>query len=97
MTRCRDDYAREFGAKGIGYVHRRGNAVRKPANSILSDQVGQMLCAFGGNLQTAIRAKADIFERGRFIYNDVFPVTLGIGHVFAIQTLGWAYDRVKQN
>ena len=85
---------REFGAKGIGYVHRRGN-VRKPANSILSDQVGQMLCAFGGNLQTAIRAKADIFEVDS-IYNDVFPVTLEIGHVFAIQTLGWAYDRVKQ-
>ena len=83
----------EFGAKGINYVHRRDNA-RKPANSIFADQVGQMLCAFGGNLQTAIRAKADIFEVDA-TYNDVFPSALGIGHVFGIQTLGWAYDRVK--
>lgn len=29
-------------------------------------------------------------------YNKVFPVVLSIGHVFAVQTLGWAYDRVKQ-
>ena len=84
----------EFGTKGIQYVHRRDNA-RKPANSIFADQVGQMLCAFGGNLQTAIRAKADIFEVDT-TYNDVFPGTLGIGHVFGIQTLGWAYDKVKQ-
>ena len=84
----------EFGAKGILYVHRRDNA-RKPANSIFADQVGQMLCAFGGNLQTAIRAKADIFEVDT-TYNEVFPSTLGIGHVFGVQTLGWAYDNVKQ-
>ena len=84
----------EFDTKGIQYVHRRDNA-RKPANSIFADQVGQMLCAFGGNLQTAIRAKADIFEVDT-TYNDVFPGTLGIGHVFGIQTLGWAYDKVKQ-
>ena len=84
----------EFGAKGIGYVHRRDNA-RKPANSIFADQVGQMLCAFRGNLQTAIRAKADIFEVDT-IYNDIFPSALGIGHIFCIQTLGWAYDRFKQ-
>ena len=84
----------EFGAKGIKYVHRRDNA-RKAAESIFAEQVGQMLCAFGGNLQTAIRAKADIFEVDT-TYNSVFPSTLGIGHVFGIQTLGWAYDRVKQ-
>ena len=84
----------EFNTKGIAYVHRR-DSTRTSANSIFADQVGQMLCAFGGNLQTAIRAKADIFEIDT-IYNDVFPGTLGIGHVFGIQTLGWAYDRVKQ-
>ena len=84
----------EFSNKGIEYVHRRDNA-RKSANSIFADQVGQMLCAFGGNLQTAIRAKADIFELDT-TYNDVFSTTLGIGHVFCVQTLGWAYDRVKQ-
>ena len=84
----------EFEAKGIEYVHRRDNA-RKPANSIFADQVGQMLCAFGGNLQVAIRAKADIFEIDT-TYNDVFPNTLGIDHVFGIQTLGWAYDIVKR-
>ena len=84
----------EFDTKGIEYVHRRDNA-RKPANSIFADQVGQMLCAFSGNLQTAIRAKADIFEIDT-TYNSVFPGTLGIGHVFGVQTLGWAYDKVKQ-
>ena len=85
----------EFKAKGIEYVHRRDDT-RKTANSIFAVQAGQMLCAFGGNLQTAIRAKAAIFEEDT-IYNDVFPSTLGIGHVFGIQTLGWAYDRIKQD
>ena len=86
---------KEFGAKGIEYVHRRDDT-RKTAKSIFADQAGQMLCAFGGNLQIAIRAKAAIFEEDT-IYNDVFPSTLGIGHVFGIQTLGWAYDQVKQH
>ena len=63
--------------------------------SIFADQVGQMLCAFGGDLQTAIRAKADIFEVDK-TYNDVFPDNLGIDHVFGVQTLGWAYDKTKQ-
>ena len=27
----------------------------------------------------------------------MFPGTLGIGHLFGIQTLGWAYDGIKQN
>ena len=84
----------EFGAKGIKYVHRRDNA-RNNAKSIFADQVGQMLCAFGGDLQTAIRTKADIFEANA-TYEEVFPGTIGIGHVFAIQTLGWAYDEFKQ-
>ena len=85
---------REFETKGIEYVHRRDNA-KKPANPVFADQIGQMLCAFGGNLQTAIRAKAAIFEENA-IYNEVFPDTVGIGHVFGIQTLGWAYEKVKQ-
>ncbi|MCY4365682.1 MAG: AIPR family protein [Chloroflexi bacterium] len=86
---------KEFGDKGIEYVHRRDNS-RKPANSIFAEQAGQMLCAFGGNLQTAIRSKASIFEEDT-IYNDVFPSTLVIGHVFAVQALGWAYDRIRQD
>ena len=84
---------REFQAVGVEYVHRRDNT-RKAATSLFADQVGQMLCAFGGDLQTAIRAKADIFESD-VTYPKVFAVTLGIGHVFLVQTLGWAYDRVK--
>ena len=84
----------EFDTKGIKYIHRRDSA-KKPSNSIFADQVGQMLCAFGGNLQTAIRAKAEIFEVDT-TYNSIFPSTLGIGHVFGIQTLGWAYDKAKQ-
>ena len=85
---------REFESKDIKYIHRRDNA-RTPTNSIFAEQVGQMLCAFGGDLQTAIRAKADIFEVDP-IYDSVFPSTLGIGHVFGIQTLGWAYDAAKR-
>ena len=85
----------EYNTKGIKYIHRRDDA-RKPSNSIFAVQVGQMLCAFGGDLQTAIRAKADIFEVDK-TYNRVFPGTLGIDHVFGIQTLGWAYDKAKQD
>ena len=84
----------EFESQGVEYVHRRDNR-RKSATSLLADQVGQMLCAFGGDLQTAIRAKAEIFESDS-TYNEVFPVWISIGHIFAVQTLGWAYDRVKQ-
>ena len=85
---------KEFASKGIKYVHRRDN-LRNPSKSIFADKVGQMLCAFGGNLQTAIRSKAEIFEVDS-IYSIVFPDTLGIGHVYGVQTLGWAYDKVKQ-
>lgn len=84
----------EFEGRGVDYVHRR-DSTRKPATSLFADQVGQMLCAFSGDLQTAIRAKADIFESD-VTYNKVFPTSLSIGHIFAVQTLGWAYDRVKQ-
>jgi hypothetical protein len=85
---------KEFESSGVEYVHRRDSR-RKAVTSLFADQVGQMLCAFGGDLQTAIRAKSDIFESD-VTYNKVFPASLGIGHVFAVQTLGWAYDRLKQ-
>jgi hypothetical protein len=84
----------EFKAKGVDYVHRR-DSTRKAATSLFADQVGQMLCAFKGDLQTAIRAKADIFESDA-TYGVIFPATLSIGHVFAVQTLGWAYDQIKR-
>jgi len=84
----------EFKSKGVEYVHRR-DSTRRAATSLFADQIGQMLCAFSGDLQTAIRAKSDIFEAD-VTYNRVFPVWLSIGHIFAVQTLGWAYDRVKQ-
>jgi len=74
-------------------VHRRSSA-RKPKTSIFADPIGQALCAFGGDLQTAIRAKADIFET-EAIYNRVFPAAISTGHIFAVQTLSWAYDQVK--
>jgi len=85
--------AKEFAAKGIDYVHRRSSS-RKPKSSLLADPIGQALCAFSGDLQTAIRAKADIFEI-EATYNKVFPATLSVGHVFAVQTLSWAYDNFK--
>jgi hypothetical protein len=85
--------ASEFAAKGIEYVHRRTSS-RKPKSALFAEAIGQALCAFHGDLQTAIRAKADIFEV-EGIYNGVFPTTMSIGHVFAIQTLSWAYDRFK--
>ena len=84
----------EFQNKGIKYVHRRDNT-RKTSNSIFADRVGQMLCAFSGDLQTAIRNRAGIFETDA-TYTKVFPGTLSTGHVFGIQTLGWAYDMVKR-
>jgi len=85
--------ASEFAAKDIEYVHRRSGS-RKPKTALFADPVGQALCAFSQDLQTAIRAKADIFEV-EATYNSVFPTTLSIGHVFAVQTLSWAYDRLK--
>ncbi len=84
----------EFQGRGVDYVHRRASA-RKPATSLFADQIGQMLCAFGGDLQTAIRAKADIFESD-VTYSKVFPQSLSIAHIYAIQALGWAYDTHKQ-
>ena len=85
----------EFESRGVEYVHRRDNS-RKPATSLFADQIGQMICAFSGDLQTAIRAKADIFESDT-TYNVVFPGSLSVGHIFAVQTLGWAYDRLKKD
>jgi hypothetical protein len=85
----------EFHGRGVDYIHRRDSA-RKPATSLFADQVGQMLCAFSGDLQTAIRAKADIFESD-VTYSRVFPQSLSIGHIFSIQALGWAYDQLKQD
>jgi hypothetical protein len=87
--------ASEFAAKGIEYVHRRTSS-RKPKTALFAEPIGQALCAFRGDLQTAIRAKADIFEV-EGIYNGVFPTTLSIGHVFAVQTLSWAYDSLKSS
>ena len=29
-------------------------------------------------------------------YNKVFPNSVSIGHIFSVQTLGWAYDHLKQ-
>ena len=85
--------ANEFSSKGVDYVHRRSSA-RKPKTSIFADPIGQALCAFSGDLQTAIRTKADIFEN-ETTYNKVFPVTISAGHIYAVQTLAWAYDHLK--
>jgi hypothetical protein len=84
----------EFQSRGVEYIHRRDSA-RKAATSLFADQIGQMLCAFSGDLQTAIRAKADIFESD-VTYSKVFPQSLSVTHIYAIQTLGWAYDALKQ-
>jgi hypothetical protein len=83
----------EFAARGISYVHRRDSS-RQSSSSIFAEQIGQMLCAFGGDLQTAIRAKAEIFESDA-TYAKVFPNSITIEHMYAVQTLGWAYDEVK--
>lgn len=84
----------EFASKGIVYVHRR-DSTRQAATSLLAGQVGQTLCSFGGDLQTAIRAKGDIFESDS-TYAKVFPSDISIGHIYAVQTLSWAYDKIKQ-
>ena len=85
----------EFESKGVEYVHRRDSS-RKSATCLFASHVGQMLCAFSGDLQTAIRAKGNIFESD-ITYSKVFPLDLSIGHIFAVQTLGWGYDRIKQD
>jgi hypothetical protein len=86
----------EFVAKGISYVHRRDSNRHSSSSSIFAEQIGQMLCAFGGDLQTAIRAKAEIFESDA-TYAKVFPNSITIEHMYAVQTLGWAYDEVKSS
>ncbi len=83
-----------FERLGLNYVHRRAN-LKNSSSSIFAEQVGQMLCSFGGDLQTAIREKGNIFEVDSF-YRDVFPTTISIGHIYAVQSLGWAFDSVKQ-
>ncbi len=83
----------EFAAQGISYVRRR-DSKKHSSNSIFAEQIGQMLCAFGGDLQTAIRAKAEIFESDA-TYAKVFPNSISIQHMYAVQALGWAYDAVK--
>jgi AIPR protein len=86
----------EFDKQGVQYVHRRDSS-RKTAKSLFADQVGQMLCAFQGDLQTAIRAKSDIFESD-VTYNKVFPATISRSCLRCsdVGLGGWAYDRVKQ-
>lgn len=84
----------EFRSKGMDYVYRRDEGA-KGARAIVSDKIGQMLCAFGGDLQTAIRGKREIFEDDR-TYNKVFPQDIPVGHVLAVQTLGWAFEVVKK-
>jgi hypothetical protein len=85
--------AQEFEAKGIDYVHRR-DSMRKSKTTLIADQVGQALCAFSGDLQTAIRAKAEIFEL-EATYDKVFTKAISVGHIFAVQTLAWAFDEIK--
>ncbi len=87
--------ASELEKKGLDYIHRR-DSTRKSSKTaaLIADQVGQALCAFSGDLQTAIRAKAEIFEL-ESTYDKVFSKTISIGHVYAVQTLAWAFDNIK--
>jgi hypothetical protein len=41
-------------------------------------------------------AEVHRLSRRTVTYNKVFPNSISVGHIFAIQTLGRAYDRVKQ-
>ena len=86
---------KELLSHGVTYVHRR-DSTHNSTKFMFAEHIGQMLCAFGGDLQTAIRAKADIFESDN-TYGRVFPTDISIGHIFAVQCLGWAYDLVKQD
>ncbi len=83
----------EFQSKGVEYIHRRDSA-RKATTWLFADQVGQMLCAFSGDLQTAIRAKADIFESD-VTYGKIFPQTLSIARYLRHSNAGLGLRRAE--
>ena len=86
--------AQEFQRYDIPYIHRRSATRRPPAGAIQASVIGQSLCSFGGDLQTAIRQRSNIFEDdGK--YAEVFPQAISAEHLYLVQCLSDAIDVVK--
>jgi hypothetical protein len=83
----------DFGEYGIEYRIRR-SATRRSRNAITGAAIAPALCAFHGEPQTAFRNKKDIFNDDD-TYLRVFPAGLEVEHVFLVQALSSAIDRVK--
>jgi hypothetical protein len=86
--------SREFSQKGVTYVHRR-STTRNPRNSITAANMARILCAFHGDPQTSYRNARDIFEDNA-VYRKVFPNNICIEHVFLINALSTAIDKIKR-
>jgi lysylphosphatidylglycerol synthetase-like protein (DUF2156 family) len=54
------------------------------------------ICIAAFQQLAAFKSKADIFEL-EATYARIFPATVGVGHIFAVQTLAWAYDKIKND
>jgi hypothetical protein len=89
QKRLRED----FRGYNINYVHRR-SSIRNPRNTVSCAIVGPSLCAFHGDLQTAGRNRAAIFNDDS-VYHTVFPPTIRAEHVFLVVSLANAFDHLK--
>jgi len=83
----------DFSKYGVTYVHRR-SATRTPGNAITAAAVARALCAFHGDAQTAYRNAKEIFNDDS-TYQRVFPGSIRVEHVFLVQALSTALNKVK--
>ena len=83
----------DFSKYGVTYVHRR-SATRTPGSAITAAAVSRALCAFHGDAQTAYRNAKEIFNDDS-IYQRVFPGSIRVEHVFLVQALSTAINKVK--
>lgn len=85
----------DFAQYGITFVHRR-STTRSPRHAITAAAIAPALCSFHGNPQTAFRNAKEIFTDDA-TYQKVFPTNISIEHVFLVQALSIAIDRVKSD
>jgi len=86
----------EFEILSIEYVHRRRGSGRSAAFAIHAEAIAQLLAAFHGEFNTAIRRKADLFEEDSK-YESIFSVSTTAAHVFLVQALADAIDKYKRD
>lgn len=83
----------EFVKSGVTYIHRRSR-VRAARTAITASAIAPALAAFHGNPQVAYRNAKDIFIDDT-LYEQVFPKSVSVQHVFLIRSLSSAIDKVK--